>query len=87
MSVRVVGANGSAVKDVEFVGPIFPYFRKMVKYFVGRGYVRDVSIRAAPYDWRFAAGTQQFSSPSMHAFKATAYSWFASQCALCLILT
>ena len=86
VSVRVVGANGSDVKDVEFVGPIFPYFRKMVKYFVGRGYVRDVSIRAAPYDWRSAAGIQQFSSPSMHAFKATAYR-FASQCALCLILT
>ena len=76
VSVRVVGANGSAVKDVEFVGPIriFPYFHKMVEYFVERGYVRDVSIRAAPYDWRFAAGIQQFSSPSMHAFKATAYS-------------
>ena len=63
VSVRVVGANGSDVKDVEFVGPtfpirIFPYFHNMVEYFVARGYVRDVSIRAAPYDWRFAAGIQ-----------------------------
>ena len=58
MSVCVVGGNGSDVRNVEFVGPfrIFPYFHKMVEYFVDRGYVRDVSIRAAPYDWRFAAG-------------------------------
>ena len=84
VGVRVVGANGSDVKDVEFVGPIFPYFHKMVEYFVDRGYVRNVSIRAAPYDWRFAAGIQQFSSPSMHASKATAYGWLASQ--LCSVL-
>ena len=64
VSVRVVGANGSDVRNVEFVGPtfpikIFPYLHKTVKYFVDRGYKRDVSIRAAPYDWRFAAGIIQ----------------------------
>ena len=66
MSVRVAGANGSDIEKVEFVGPcnIFQYFHKMVDYFVDRGYVRDVSIRGAPYDWRFAAG-----NTIMHADK------------------
>ena len=33
-----------------------PYFHDMVEYFVDRGYARGKSIRAAPYDWRLAAG-------------------------------
>ena len=28
----------------------------MIDYFVDRGYTVDVNIRAAPYDWRLAAG-------------------------------
>ena len=28
----------------------------IVEYFVQRGYKADVNIRAAPYDWRLAAG-------------------------------
>ena len=58
MSVRVVGANGSDVSKVEFLDPgrSVSYFHEMVEYFVDIGYVRDVSIRGAPYDWRFAAG-------------------------------
>ena len=32
------------------------YFKNFVDYFVARGYQRGVTIRAAPYDWRLAAG-------------------------------
>ena len=32
------------------------YFNHFVDYFVAKGYQRGVSIRAAPYDWRLAAG-------------------------------
>jgi hypothetical protein len=30
------------------------YFHDMVEYFVKQGYVRGQTIRAAPFDWRFA---------------------------------
>ena len=58
VSVRVVGADGRDVRNVEYLDDfgLVSYFHDMVEYFVDRGYVRDVSIRAAPYDWRFAAG-------------------------------
>ena len=60
VSVRVAGANGSDVTKAEYLDnfELVSYFHEMVEYFVDRGYVRDVSIRAAPYDWRFAAGNQ-----------------------------
>ena len=32
------------------------YLKGMVDYFVTKGYKRGVDIRAAPYDWRLAAG-------------------------------
>ena len=32
------------------------YFKTFVDYFVKRGYQRGKTIRAAPYDWRLAAG-------------------------------
>ena len=38
--------------DAKLVG----YFNKFVKYFVGKGYVKNKTIRAAPYDWRLAPG-------------------------------
>ena len=33
-----------------------PYLHEAVEYFVDRGYKRGKTIRAAPYDWRLAAG-------------------------------
>ena len=35
---------------------LLKYFNRMVEYFVERGYKRGKTIRAAPYDWRLAAG-------------------------------
>ena len=49
---------------MEFLDPSLPrfkatsYFHNMVDYLVSNlGYVRGKTIRAAPYDWRFAPGT------------------------------
>ena len=66
--VRVAGAAGSAVEKVEHVDTlkILPYFHEMVDYFVARGYQRDISIRGAPYDWRFAAGRFVYLYPHMN---------------------
>ena len=48
---------------VEYLDPglidLIPYMHDMVEYFVDRGYVRGKSIRAAPYDWRLAAGMHE----------------------------
>ena len=44
----------------EPLGPLnqpLPYLNNFVDYFVERGYERGKTIRAAPYDWRLAAGT------------------------------
>ena len=44
---------------VEFLDtpPASPNFNTFVDYFVARGYERGNTIRAAPYDWRLAAGS------------------------------
>jgi len=44
---------------VEFLDtpPASPVFNAFVNYFVARGYERGNTIRAAPYDWRLAAGS------------------------------
>ena len=47
---------------VEFLDPAFHSFDStvafypMVQHFVDLGYVRGETVRAAPYDWRYAAG-------------------------------
>ena len=35
---------------------IVQYFKDFVKYFTDKGYQKQFNIRAAPYDWRLAAG-------------------------------
>ena len=54
ITIRVPGFGDT--DSVETLGGIVPYLRGFVNYFVDRGYVRGRSIRAAPYDWRIAAG-------------------------------
>ena len=36
--------------------PVVKYFAPMVDYLVALGYERGVSVRAAPYDFRYAPG-------------------------------
>ena len=38
---------------------MYHLFQDMVEYFVSQGYVRGESIRAAPYDFRFAPHSQE----------------------------
>ena len=64
-NVEIVVPGFGDTSSVEYLTPNFiltkfkdlKYFRRMVKYFVDRGYKRGKTIRAAPYDWRLAAGT------------------------------
>ena len=65
MKIQVPGFGDT--RSVEY--SLFPilYFHKFVEYFTQRGYVRGKSIRAAPYDWRLAAGILQ--TPFLHSIK------------------
>ncbi len=59
IQVRVPGFGYT--NTVEFIdtGNNYAYFYNMVEYFVTtRNYVRNVTIRAAPFDWRLAPGLQ-----------------------------
>ena len=58
VKIKVPGFGKTS--SVEYLNPglinTFQYFHKTVDYFVDRGYKRGKTIRAAPYDWRLAAG-------------------------------
>ena len=59
MNIKVPGFGDTS--SVEYLNPgllkdTIEYFHDMVEYFVDRGYKRGKTIRAAPYDWRLAAG-------------------------------
>ena len=58
VNIKVPGAAGTDITKVEHLDSfgLYEYANHLVDYFVARGYVRDFSIRAMPYDWRFAAG-------------------------------
>ena len=58
VNITVPGAAGTNITKVEYLDSIglYGYANHLVDYFVARGYVRDFSIRAMPYDWRLAAG-------------------------------
>jgi len=59
VNIKVPGAAGTDITKVEYIDSLgnVGYANDFVDYFVARGYVRDFSIRAMPYDWRLAAGT------------------------------
>ena len=57
VEIRVPGFGET--KTVEYLTaediPITAYMNELVEYFVEKGYVRNKTIRAAPYDWRLSA--------------------------------
>ena len=56
VTVEVPGfGDTSSVEALDTLG-LIRYLADFVDYFVDRGYQRGRSIRAAPYDWRLAAG-------------------------------
>ena len=58
VNIKVPGAAGTDITKVEHLDSlrVYGYANDFVDYFVARGYVRDFSIRAMPYDWRLAPG-------------------------------
>ena len=57
MQIRVTGFGDThSVEFLDSYGYLVPYFYYFVDFFTKHGYVRGVSIRAAPYDWRFTPG-------------------------------
>ena len=60
VEIRVPGFGET--KTVEYLSsednamPSTAYMKEIVNFFVERGYVRNKTIRAAPYDWRLSAG-------------------------------
>ena len=57
VTISVPGfGSTSTVETLNFNLIRASYLNTFVEYFVKRGYIRDTSIRAAPYDWRLAAG-------------------------------
>ena len=60
VDVRVPGFGDTS--SVEYLSnggtdvPVTVYMNELVDYFVKQGYVRNKTIRAAPYDWRLSAG-------------------------------
>lgn len=53
VQIRVPGFGETS--SVEYLDPdnhLIPYFHHFVDYFSKHGYVKGVSLRAAPYDWR-----------------------------------
>ena len=56
VEVRVPGFGGTETVEYLDALRLRPEFNTLVDYFVARGYERGKTIRAAPYDWRLAAG-------------------------------
>ena len=57
VQIRAAGFGDTAsVEYLDSYGYVAPYFYYFVEFFAKHGYVRGVSLRAAPYDWRFTPG-------------------------------
>ena len=59
VEVRTPGFGGTETVeylDADKGSTMIPYWHAFVNYFVKLGYERNKTIRAAPYDWRLAAG-------------------------------
>ena len=57
VQIRAPGFGGTG--SVEYIDThhLLPYFYYFVEFFTKHGYVRGVSLRAAPYDWRLTPGS------------------------------
>ena len=60
VEIRVPGFGGTETVEYLSTGgdklSITAYMNDLVDYFVKKGYDREKTIRAAPYDWRLSAG-------------------------------
>ena len=59
MGVQIRAPGFGDTSSVEYLDPynyLIPYFHHFVKFFSNYGYVKGVSLRAAPYDWRLTPG-------------------------------
>ena len=63
--VRVPGFGDTNTVEFLDTPPSSPTFNTFVDYFVARGYERGNTIRAAPYDWRLAAGSARMYASSI----------------------
>nr|XP_033797172.1 phosphatidylcholine-sterol acyltransferase-like isoform X1 [Geotrypetes seraphini] len=59
VDIRIPGFGKTS--SVEFIdkGQLAGYLHTLVQHLVNNGYVRDETVRAAPYDWRIAANEQE----------------------------
>ena len=59
--VKVLTQDFGNMSSLDDMSDIIPHDAKddinLYDYFKNRGYIADVNIRAAPYDWRFGPGT------------------------------
>ena len=57
-NVRVFTPNFGSLDSLANFSDLFPdnTDQEINGYFLERGYIRDVNIRTAPYDWRLGAG-------------------------------
>ena len=58
VQIRAPGFGDTS--SVDYLDPynyLIPYFHEFIKFFSKYGYVKGVSLRAAPYDWRLTPGS------------------------------
>jgi len=57
--VEIRAPGFGEISSVEYLDSynLIPYFYYFVDFFTKQGYVRGVSLRAAPYDWRLTPGS------------------------------
>ena len=57
VQIRAAGFGGTS--SIEYLDPdnfLVPYLIDFVEFFTKHGYVKEISLRGAPYDWRLTPG-------------------------------
>ena len=57
-NVRVFSPNFGSLDSLVDFSDFFPDDQDITGYFLERGYIRDVNLRAASYDWRLGASEE-----------------------------